>query len=75
MKVFCRQCGEPLFGGPAHKKFCGSACCKKYNNATKPHTIANHFTLFKNIVAASATVEEFNEYWKKYFREDSHDDD
>lgn len=70
MKRFCRQCGNPLFTVTAHKKFCCRACCQKYNKSTEPMTIPYHFKLFKNIVAASETVEEFNEYWKEYFRGD-----
>lgn len=68
MKRFCRQCGAELF--PSRRKFCSASCAQKYKYSTNPDTIPYHFKLFKNIVAASETVEEFNEYWKKYFRGD-----
>ncbi len=68
MKRFCRQCGNEL--PPSKWKFCSKSCAQKYRYSKNPDTIPYHFNLFKNIVAASETVEEFNEYWKEYFRGD-----
>ena len=52
----------------SRRKFCSTQCHWKYYARGKLNTIANNFELFKNIVAASETAQEFKEYWREYFR-------
>lgn len=68
MKKFCPRCGDEIIE-PRRSKFCTRYCADKWHRYHKPVTIANYFPLFKNIVAASDTPEEFKELWQKYFGE------
>ena len=78
MKKFCLNCGEELFLAQCRKKFCCPQCWREYwlkkdLLGDRVYTIANSFQLFKAVVAASQTLQEFDEYWKTYFRGDKSD--
>lgn len=66
MKKFCARCGDEILDSKK-QKFCTKYCADKWRHYHKPVTIANYFPLFKNIVSASDTPEEFNELYQKYF--------
>ena len=73
MRKFCLNCGEELFLAPKRKKFCCPQCWNEYQRkkdliGDRVYTINNSFLLFKAIVDASRTPQEFNEYWETYFR-------
>ena len=76
MKSFCLYCGDKIFSLTNVKsRFCSKKCKQKflherYGEKTSPR---QNFNLFKNIVAASDSYDEFLELWKKYFEDNHHD--
>lgn len=75
MKRFCLSCGEPLdYCLARQRKYCSDTCSNREQRRKlfgKPRTLVSHFQLFKNIVAASQSAEEFTTLYQQYFEEDS----
>lgn len=70
MKPHCLWCGEYVPKYTKAKRFFCSPECSSKMHQKRPLSIEKNFDIFKRIVDACETPEEFFDRYEKYFQQD-----